>query len=122
MLGIVRKLVKLAIVLLIANAMYQFVPPYLHYIQFRDAVRELVVFSREVPDGVLVDRVMELADEHSVPLARDTIEIRHTQSHLYIDASYEQVITFVPTYPYTWQFAVTASTDFMPGLKKSPLP
>lgn len=106
MLGIVRKLLKLAIVLLIANALYQFVPPYVHYIQFRDAVGETALFAKDVPDALLLDKVVALAEKNSVPLDRDAIVIRHDRANIYIDASYVQVITFVPTFPYAWQFEV----------------
>lgn len=108
MLGIVRKLLKLAVVLLIANALYQFVPPYVHYIQFRDAVGEVALFANDVPDGLLLDKLMSLAEKNDVPIDRDAIVIRHDRANIYIDASYVQVITFVPTYAYPWQFEVKA--------------
>ena len=116
MLGIVRKLLKLAIVLLIANALYQFVPPFVHYVQFKDAVRQAVLFSKDVPDGVLLDKVMSLAEEHNVPIDRDAIVIRRDRSNLYIDASYVQAIAFVPTYSYPWQFEVKADAIHMAPL------
>lgn len=119
MLGIVRKLVKLAIVLLIANAMYQFVPPYVHYVQFKDAVRETALFAKDVPDGVLLDKLMSLAEKHNVPIDRDAIEIRHDQSNIYIDASYVQVINFAPTYAYPWQFEVKADAIHNPPPRAS---
>lgn len=106
MFGIVRKLVKLAILLLIANAVYQFVPPYVHYEQFRDGVHEALVFSVNVPDSVLADKIVALAEEYRVPVDRDGIEIRRDAAHIYIDASYVQVIHFAPFYSYPWAFEV----------------
>ena len=58
MLSMVRKLVKLAIVLLVANAIYQFVPPYMHYVQFKDAVRETAIFSKDVSDQALLESLI----------------------------------------------------------------
>jgi type III secretion system FlhB-like substrate exporter len=116
MAGIVRKLVKLAVFLLIANALYRFVPPYVHYIQFRDAVRQMATFSMNVPDGELTDRIMSFAEQYSVPLDRDAVSIRHQQQQIFIDASYVQVIAFMPGYEYPWHFDVNAEARlFMPS-------
>jgi len=52
-----RNLVKLIIALLIANALYQFVPPYVRYVQFGDAVHEALVFSKDMPDAVMAERI-----------------------------------------------------------------
>jgi hypothetical protein len=109
-----RKLVKLAIVLLIANALYQFVPPYLHYVQFKDAVGEMALFSKGVSDDVLRDRLATLAEKYKVPIERESIDIRHQAAYIVIDASYVQVIQFVPGYSYPWQFDVKA--DAVQGL------
>lgn len=108
MFGLLRKLVNLAIFLLVANALYQFVPRYVHYVQFRDAVKETALFSKGVPDAVLVDKIVSLAEEHRVPVDRDLVEIRRDRAHVYIDASYVQDIPFLPTYRYRWAFEVRA--------------
>jgi len=101
-----RNLVKLIIALLIANALYQFVPPYVRYVQFGDAVHEALVFSKDMPDAVMAERIATIADEHGVPLDRDAIEIRHEVGKVRVDASYVQIIRFAPFYSYPWQFEV----------------
>ena len=117
MVGLIRKLVKLAILLLIANALYQFVPPYMHYVQFKDAVRELALFSKDVPDAQLRDSLAALAEKYDVPIEPESIDISHQPAHIAIDASYVQVIHFVPGYSYPWQFDVRADAvrGFAPG-------
>ena len=42
-----RNLVRLAVLLLIAHALYRFVPVYLHYYQFKDAVAETALFAKD---------------------------------------------------------------------------
>ena len=116
MLSMVRKLVKLAIVLLVANAIYQFVPPYMHYVQFKDAVRETAIFSKDVSDQALFDSLVALAERYKVPIDPDTIEIRHQGAHIFIDASYVQVIKFAPTYSYPWHFGVKADALQVQGV------
>ena len=120
MLSMVRKLVKLAIVLLVANAIYQFVPPYIHYVQFKDAVRETAIFSKDVSDQALLESLTALAQEYQVPVDPETIEIRHEAAHIFIDASYVQVIKFAPTYEYPWQFEVKADALQVQGGGRRP--
>lgn len=106
MFGTIRKLVNLAILLLIANALYQFVPPYLHYQQFKDDLRDVALFSNRAPDATLIDQVLKKADERGVPVERDDIEIRHDTRNIYIDVAWSQVIDFAPFYSRPWDFTV----------------
>jgi hypothetical protein len=105
---VVRKLVKLAILLFIANALYRMAPVSLHYYQFKDALQELALFSQKATDAELTDRVMALADEHSVPLDRDYVTIKRPNGQLIIDASYVESMTLLPGYTYDHQFDVEA--------------
>ena len=104
----IRKLVKLAIFLLIANAVYRIIPPTVRYYQFKDAVQELALFSQKTSDTELLDRVMALADEHSVPLDRDYVQIHRSTGQLRIDASYVESMKVFPGYNYEHQFDVEA--------------
>ena len=68
----IRKVIQLAIFLLMANAVYRIVPVALHYYKFKDAVQELALFSQRATDAQLVDRVMELAQRaHDILGCRD---------------------------------------------------
>ena len=105
----IRKLVKLAIFLLIANAVYRIAPPTVHYFQFKDAVQELALFSQQkTADAELIDRVMALADEHGIPLERDYVQVRRSNGQLIIDASYVESMPVLPGYSYDHQFDVEA--------------
>ena len=104
----VRKLVKLAIFLFIANAVYRIAPASFHYFQFKDAVQELALFSQKATDAELTDRVMALADEHSIPLDRDYVAIKRPNGQLIIDASYVESMPLLPGYTYDHQFDVEA--------------
>jgi hypothetical protein len=102
----VRKIVKLAIFLLIANALYRFVPVYFHYQQFKDAVHETALFARGRTDAQLIDQVMEHAARHKIPLDREFVQVRHENERTVIDASYIETIEWVPGYKRNWQFDV----------------
>ena len=102
----IRRALQIAVFLLLANAVYQAVPVSWHYFQFKDALQELALFSQKSTDNELVDRVMVLADEHSIPLDRDYVQVRRGRGQLVITASYIDTMTFVPGYDYNRQFDV----------------
>ena len=104
----IRKVIQLAIFLLMANAVYRIVPVALHYYKFKDAVQELALFSQRATDAQLVDRVMELADENSIPLDREWVQIHRSTGQLTIDASYVETMKVLPGYDYVRQFDVEA--------------
>jgi hypothetical protein len=96
----IRRLIQVAIFLFFANALYQSAPVGLHYFQFKDALQELALFSQKSTDQELIDRVMALATEHSIPLDRDYVEVKRTSGELTINVAYLETMTFVPGYPY----------------------
>jgi hypothetical protein len=101
-----RKIVNLAIFLLIANALYRFVPVYFHYQQFKDAVHETALFSRGRTDAQLIDQVMDLAAKYQIPLDREYVQVRRENERTIIDASYIETIEWFPSYTRKWQFNV----------------
>lgn len=103
----IRRALQIAVFLLLANAVYQAVPVSWHYYQFKDALQELALFSQKSTDAQLIDRVMVLADEHSIPLDRDYVQVQRGSSELVITVSYIDTMTFVPGYDYNRQFDIT---------------
>jgi hypothetical protein len=106
--GMIRKLLQLAVFLLIANAVYQAAPVSWHYYEFKDAVQELALFSQKSPDNELIDRVMVLAEEHNIPLEREYVQVRRGNGQLVITAAYIETMTFLPGYQYAREFDVQA--------------
>jgi hypothetical protein len=105
----IRKLVQLAIFLLIANAVFRIAPVTVHYVQFKDSLQELALFATpKTTDAELVDRVMVLADEHRIPLERGDVQVRRLNGQLVIDASYIETMKVLPGYDYVRQFDVQA--------------
>ena len=101
-----RNLVRLAVLLLIAHALYRFVPVYLHYYQFKDAVAETALFAKDRTDTELVDRVMMLAERYQIPIERDAVQVSRDTRMTYITLMYEEQIEWVPTYRRTMPFTV----------------
>ena len=100
-----RTVVKLAVFLLVVHALYRFVPVYLHYQQFKDAVHETAMFSKDKTDVQIIDRVMELAEKYRVPLKREYVEVKRGNEQLLINAAYVESIQWLPRYP-AWLFEV----------------
>ena len=107
--SLLGRIVKLAIILLVAHALYRFVPPYWHYTQFKDQMQSLALQAKGKTDEQLKDEVMALAEQHRVPLYREYIAISRAgdKSHTYIDADWAEEIEFVPRWKYVWQFNVS---------------
>src|SRR5262245_13133215 len=109
----IGKIVKLAVFLLIANALYQVAPAWLHFYEFRDSLKELALYSREKTDDAVVDRVMALAGENHVQLARENVQISKTTEEggqrLGIVAAYVEMLKVVPGYTYRWDVNIDVS-------------
>jgi hypothetical protein len=104
----VKTVIKVAIFLLIVLALYRFVPVYVHYQEFKDAVHETALFSKDKSEAALIDRVMELAAKYKVPLQREDVQVRREPARVQIDASYVEQIEWLPGYRRPQQFDVHA--------------
>ncbi len=102
----IRKLINLAIFLLIANAVYQVAPVALHQFQFKDAVHDLALFAQRETNDQIIDKVMTLAAENNVPLEREYIQIARSTGSMNIKATYVETMHFLPGFSYPWQFDV----------------
>jgi hypothetical protein len=108
--SMIRKLLRIAVFLLIVNALYQAAPVIWHYYQFKDAVQELALFSQKSSDAELIDRVMVLAEEHDIPLERDYVQVQRGNGQLVITAAYIDTMKLLPGYDYAREFDVRAKS------------
>jgi hypothetical protein len=99
-----RKLLKIAVFLLVANGVYQIAPPIVHHFQFKDAVHDLALFAQKQTDAQLIDKVMELAAENSIPLEREYVQVLRQTGSITIKASYVETLHPVPGFAYPWEF------------------
>ena len=101
-----RNLVRIAVLLLLAHALYRFVPVYMHHHQFKDAVAEAALFSKDRTDAEIIDRVMELAGRYQIPIDRHAVQVTRDDRKTYINVMYEEQIEWVPSYKRTMPFTV----------------
>jgi hypothetical protein len=97
----VKLTLKLAVVGLIANALYQVVPPFYTSWQFSDAMKELAAYPgwrATVP--TMQQRCAKIAKEHGLELVGDDFEVKLTgvgnAQVATIDVSYEVVMKPIP--------------------------
>jgi len=111
----IKRIVTLVVFLLLANAAVRVGLVFFHDQQFKDAVRELALFAGQPPgktDEVLRLKVMELAQEHQVPLDPDYIEIIRRASpgigeKVTIKFAYAVMVPVAPGYERRFDFDYT---------------
>jgi hypothetical protein len=102
----IKRLIKLAIVALLANAVYRVGVEYVNYVKFRDAVRDAAMFKAKSEDD-LRTRIMALADDYDIPQDDGSVQISREERVWYIEGSYTKPIEIVPRYEYPWRFPYT---------------
>ena len=102
----IKTLIKLAIVVLLANAIWRAGSAYLSYYKFEDAVTDVAIKSRDKTDEELRTKVMVLAMEYDEPIAAEDVTIRREDKHLVIEGSYTKPVAIFPWYDYQWTFSL----------------
>jgi hypothetical protein len=100
-----KKLLGVAVVVVIAYVGYQTLPVYVRYQQFKDGVRDTALFAGQKSDDALKDRIMELAAQYGVPVDRGDIQV-HRETNVEIAVSYDEVVEILPRYVKTWHFEI----------------
>jgi hypothetical protein len=103
----IKSLIKIAIAVLLANALWRVSSAYISYYRFKDSVDELATHSGGKNDAQIKDKVLELAATYEEPVDPDAIEIRHEADHLYIATEYTKPIALFPGYVREWPFTLS---------------
>ena len=102
----IRRLLGLAVFLLIVHAAVRASVVWFHYQNFKDGVREVALFAGTKTDDALKDQVVQLAQQNSVPLDPDDVAISRAGGGIVITASYVANVELVPRHPSQWRFDV----------------
>ena len=105
-----KSLIKLAVFLLVAHALYRFVPPYWDHTQFVREVKDTSVGWHENTDEQVRDLVLAMAEARRIPVAREQINVRRERDHLFVDVAYARPMELVPGSTYRWEFDSTVET------------
>lgn len=100
-----KTIIKLAIAIAIANALFQVGRAYVSFFQFQDAVDEMVTHTTGT-DAQVRDKVLELAAKFEEPVEADVIAIRREEHHTFVDATYSKDLKLFPGYVRKWPFTL----------------
>jgi hypothetical protein len=106
----IKRLISLVLFLLVLNAGVRVGLVFFHDQQFKDALRELALFSGTKTEEVVRARVMELAQQNQIPLDADYVEITRRSvpgmgDHSAIKVSYAVLVKVAPGYSRRFDFA-----------------
>ena len=120
----IKRLIQLAIVALLANAVYRVGLEYLTYIKFRDAIRDAAMFKAKNEEDLRA-RIADIADDYDVPVDADEVDITHEERVWTIEGSYTKPIEVFPRFEFEWKFpysleVVTSTLPPLPGAPTRP--
>src|SRR5258708_16528356 len=100
----IKKTISLVVFLVLANAGLRVAIVYFHDQQFKDAVRELSLFSGGKSEEVIRAKVMELAAQNQIPLDPDFFELTRKVTpdfgdHFVIKVPFAVLLPVLPSYP-----------------------
>jgi hypothetical protein len=101
---LIKTIVKLAVVALLANAVWRIGSAYISFYRFQDAVSEAVLHSKGKTENELKDKVIELAASYDEPMTVDAISIRREDPHTIIEGAYKKPVLLAPGIEYEWPF------------------
>jgi hypothetical protein len=107
---VIKTIFKLAIVVLLANAIWRGGSTYLSYYKFNDAVTEVAINSKNKTDEDLRDKVMTLAMQYDQPIDADAVMIQHDGARVHIEGSYVKPVSLFPGTEYQWPFSLSADS------------
>ena len=107
----IKLVIKLAIVALVANAVWHTMVAYTSYYKFKDAVQQTTQFGTEKSIDQLKLRIVALASDHDLPLSEDDLTIRRDGLHTIVDGSYSKAIDLLPGYSQPWTFEIHTDTS-----------
>jgi hypothetical protein len=108
----IKKIISFVVFLVLANAGVRVALVYFHDQQFKDAVRELSLFSGGKSEEVIRSKVMELAGQNQIPLDPDYVEMTRKSTpgigdHFVIKVSYAVMVPVFPGNPRRFEFDYT---------------
>jgi hypothetical protein len=106
-----KTIIKIVIALVVVIAMFNAGRYAFNNYAFEDAVHEGLLFEPGATDEKLVDMVMKLAREYSIPMEANNIKINTRGSDLIINMSYTDTVVLIPgIFEREWTFTPSTST------------
>ena len=117
----IKSLIKLGLVVLIANATWRVGNAYLSHYRFIDDVQQLTHYRGDKSDAEIHDRIFVLASQHDIAVTDETLTIQREENRTIVDGAYKKSIEFLPRVIYDWPFTIHVDMPIVDPLKL-PLP
>jgi hypothetical protein len=116
----IRIILKLAVVALLANAMWHAFIVYAPFYRFKDATQYAAQFRGETSDDVLRDKILGLAAQFDVPVTEDEVAVSHDGQHTFVKVSYVGPIELMPGFKRQWPLSFSVDVLTLNTPKDSP--
>ena len=113
----IRSLIKLGLVVLIANAAWRVGGAYLGHYKFTDAVQQLTHYRGDKSDVEIHDRIFALASQYDIGVTDETLTIQREENRTIVNGAYTKPIELLPSVVYDWPFTVHIDTPIVDPLK-----
>ncbi len=113
----IRTLMKLAVVALVANAVWHLFGAYYPNYKFQDAIEYAAQNGADLSQEALRDKVVELAAQYDVPVTADQVAIARRNTHTTVDLAYKRPIELVPGFKPQWSFSIHVDVVILGSLK-----
>jgi hypothetical protein len=114
---VIKSLIKLGLVVLIANAAWRVGTAYLSHYRFVDAVQQLTHYRGDKSDAEIHDRIFALASQHDIAVTEETLTIQKEDNRTLVDGAYTKSIEFLPRVIYDWPFTIHVDMPIVDPLK-----
>lgn len=101
-----RRLVALAVVVLIGHAGWKIGPVYLSYFEFKTRLEEIARFSADRSEAEIQTLALTAAKKLELSVTAQNVRVRKVGDHTYIDVAYRQALEVLPRYQYPQDFAI----------------
>jgi hypothetical protein len=102
----IRTFIKLVIVVVVLNAMYNAGDVYWDHYRFQDSVQELAQFAEQASMEDIRAKVIDLAAAQDIPLDPSDVTVTHDNHKTVVDAAYVRDVTIFPRYTRPWAFKI----------------
>lgn len=105
-----RKLLNLAVVLLIVHAGWKIGPIVFRHFDFKDQVTQTARFSAGQSAVQLKGAVLALAEREGVPLDERALTVEKSGDRIRVDVTYTELLEVLPRYFYPYEFTIVVDT------------
>ena len=95
----IRLILRLALVMFLANAVWRVGTAYLSYYKFTDSVNEMARFDGALSEDQMHRRVLELAEQYDVPVTDTSFRLQREDKRITVTGSYVKPLELLPGVP-----------------------